>query len=349
MTCSTRVTLTTAKTMVPNSPMMSHHLPPRHPHSTSAIAPAVSPLSLSVSSSPSGGGGGKSSSSSCATSPYSPYSPYAGGGGASSPYVVSPEYSCEFESAGYLIAEAEAAAAGRGLHGPNPPPGTLITSNNPKVNTYGNIITLVALPSFTLFTPFAPYLFLHRLMIILFLFVTLNIFLYLPLLLLLLLLLLPFFQVTDLSADTRKSKAFVTQLLSRAAAATAAAATAAAPSPHSSQKGMVERIMVPIGGTPYPPPPPLPSPQTPSALATPSSLRPPPLSIPSAMPTSPHPNANASALLSTTSTNQSGGPCSFRAIVEFVHSGSRIKVENEMINITQFLPFDSFSFFLLAE
>ena len=252
MTCSTRVTLTTAKTMVPNSPMMSHHLPPRHPHSTSAIAPAVSPLSLSVSSSPSGGGGGKSSSSSCATSPYSPYSPYAGGGGASSPYVVSPEYSCEFESAGYLIAEAEAAAAGRGLHGPNPPPGTLITSNNPKVNTYGNIITLVALPSFTLFTPFAPYLFLHRLMIILFLFVTLNIFLYLPLLLLLLLLLLPFFQVTDLSADTRKSKAFVTQLLSRAAAATAAAATAAAPSPHSSQKGMVERIMVPIGGTPYP-------------------------------------------------------------------------------------------------
>ena len=95
MTCSTRVTLTTALT----SPMR---------------APAISPLALSPA------GGGKSS-----VPPFS--SP-------SHTHGVSAEYSCEFESAGYLIAEAEAAAARRGLHGTNPPPGTLITSNNPKVS-----------------------------------------------------------------------------------------------------------------------------------------------------------------------------------------------------------------------
>ena len=98
VTCSTRVTLTTA---------IASPLRP----------PAISPLSLS----PSGTG-----RSSAMPSPVPPLSSYG--------HHVSAEYSCEFESAGYLIAEAEAAAAGRGLHGANPPPGTLITSNNPKVS-----------------------------------------------------------------------------------------------------------------------------------------------------------------------------------------------------------------------
>ena len=116
-------------------------------------------------------------------------------------------------------------------------------------------------------------------------------------------------KVTDLSMDARKSKAFVTQLLAKAAAA-----ATPPPSPHTSQKTMMARIMVPLGGTPYPPPP---------ALSTPSPLRPPPLSLTLTVPpapVSPHPQgAIAQALTSQ-------GPCSFRGVVEFVHSGSRIKV-----------------------
>ena len=111
--------------------------------------------------------------------------------------------------------------------------------------------------------------------------------------------------------DARKSNAFISQLLAKAAAA-----ATPPPSPHSSQTTMLERIMVPLGGTPYPPPP---------VLSTPTPLRPPPLSLtlpPTPAPVSPHPNA----AIATATALVSHGPCSFRGIVEFVHSGSRIKV-----------------------
>ena len=115
-------------------------------------------------------------------------------------------------------------------------------------------------------------------------------------------------QVMDLSMDARKSKVFVSELLAKAAAAAAATPS---PSPHAGS--MAERVLVPLGGAPYPPPP---------TLTTPAPLRPPPLSlsVPPA-PISTHPSAAAATGALVTS-----GACSFRAVVEFVYSGSRIKV-----------------------
>ena len=61
-------------------------------------------------------------------------SPVRSAGKGSAPsHLAEKNYSCEIESAGYLIAEAEAAAKGRGLHGAGPPPGVPLTANSPGV------------------------------------------------------------------------------------------------------------------------------------------------------------------------------------------------------------------------
>jgi endonuclease YncB( thermonuclease family) len=70
-----------------------------------------------------------------ATALVSPARSAANGKGAPS-HLSERNYSCEFESAGYLIAEAEAAAKGRGLHGSSPPPGLPVTANSPGVTDF---------------------------------------------------------------------------------------------------------------------------------------------------------------------------------------------------------------------